>query len=121
MWKQSSPSVWDTEVCPAQDGLMTILLIQSWKLLSLHALFDPLSFLFSLMFMKWLGPVPGLVLNTFTLQVDLSENKFFFHIKQPHETMPHLQLKLLIRGEMTKSLNRKQNFGFNLLIFFGPL
>lgn len=102
MWKQSSPSVWDTEVCPAQDRLMTILLIQSWKLLSLHASFDPLSFLFSLMDMKWLGPVPGPVLNTFTLQVDLSENKFFFHIKQPHETMPHLQLKLLIRGEMTK-------------------
>lgn len=95
--------VFGTQVCPAQERLMTILLIQSWKLLSLHALFDPLSFLCSLMVMKWLGPVPGPVVNTFPLQVDLSENKFFFHIKQPHETMPHLQLKLLIRGEMAKS------------------
>lgn len=101
---------------------MAILLIQSWKLLSLHALFDPLSSLFSLMVMKWLGPGPGPVLNTFTLQVDLSENKFFLHIKQPHETLPHLQLKLpIIRGEMTKSLKRKENFGFDLLIFFRPL
>lgn len=62
--------VWNAEVCPAQDTGKTILLIQSWKLLSLHALFDPLSAY------EMMGPV----LNTFTLQVDLSENKFFFHI-----------------------------------------
>lgn len=78
VWKQSSPGpcFWNNEVCHAQDTQVTILLIRSWKLLSLHGLFDPLSsFLFSLTVMRWLRPV-----NTFTLQVDLSENKFYSHI-----------------------------------------
>lgn len=50
--------------------------------LSARPVWPSMLFLFSLMVMRWLGPVTGVYLQggQVTLQVDLSEKKFYFHI-----------------------------------------